>query len=75
MYFKAAFPLPTASSFGKALRISDNLEITTFYKVFTRISSCQVNTTSRQGITQLGISFGSIFPLLSNESSRGPHSL
>ena len=27
----------------------------------TKISSCGVNTTSRQGIKQLGISFGSIF--------------
>ena len=39
----------------------------------TKISSCWVNTTSRQGIKQLGISFGSIFLLFSNESSQGPH--
>jgi len=30
-------------------------------RAITQISSCQVNTTSRRGITQLGISFGSIF--------------
>ena len=34
----------------------------------------RVNTTSRQGIKQLGISFGSIFLLLSSESNGGPHS-
>ena len=32
------------------------------------------NTTSRRGIKQLAISFGSIFLLFSNESSKGPHS-
>ena len=32
------------------------------------------NTTSRWGIKQLGISFGSIFLLFSYESSRGPRS-
>ena len=42
--------------------------------VATKILSCQVNTTSRWGTTQLGISFGSIFVLFSNESSQGPHS-
>ena len=40
----------------------------------TRISSYEVNITSRWGIKQLGISFGSTFPLFSNESSRRPHS-
>ena len=30
-------------------------------RVVTKISSCQVNTTSRRGIKQLGILFGSIF--------------
>ena len=43
-------------------------------RVVTKISSCQVNTTSRRGIKQQGISFGSIFLLFSNKSSRGPHS-
>ena len=38
----------------------DNFTLT--YRDVTKISSCQVNTTSRQGIKQLGISFGSIFP-------------
>ena len=41
-------------------------------RVVTKISSCRVNTTSRLGIKQLGISFGSIFLLFSNKSSRGP---
>ena len=36
-----------------------------------RISSCWVNTTIRRGIKRLGISFGSIFVLFSNKSSRG----
>ena len=40
----------------------------------TKISSSRVNTTSRRGIKQLGISFGSIFLLFSYESSRGPRS-
>ena len=40
-------------------------------KDVTRISSCRVNTISRQGIKQLGISFGSVFILFSYESSRG----
>ena len=42
--------------------------------VVTEISSCQVNTTSRQGMKQLGISFGSIFLLFSSESSQVPGS-
>ena len=37
----------------------------------TKISSCRVNTTSRQGIKQLGISFGFVFILFSYESSPG----
>ena len=42
-------------------------------RVVTKISSCRVNTTSRRGNqTELGISFGSIFLLFSNKSSRGP---
>ena len=40
----------------------------------TKILSCRVNTTSRRGIKQLGISFGSIFLLFSFESSQGPRS-
>ena len=43
-------------------------------KAVTKISSCWVHTTSRWGIKQLGISFGSIFLLFSYESSQGPHS-
>ena len=35
------------------------------------ITGCQVNKTSRRGIKQLRISFGSIFLLFSYESSRG----
>ena len=41
-------------------------------RVVTKISSCRVNTTSRRGIKRLGSSFGSIFLLFSNKSSRGP---
>ena len=43
-----------------------------FIRVVTKISSCRVNTTSRQGIKRLGISCGSIFLLFSNKSSWGP---
>ena len=39
--------------------------------VVTKISSCRVNTMSRLGIKQLGISFSSIFLLYFNESSQG----
>ena len=42
------------------------------YRVVTKMSSCRVNTTSRWGIKQLGISFASIFLLFSDESSQGP---
>ena len=41
-------------------------------RVFTKISSCGVNTTSRRGIKRLGIFFGSIFLLFSKKSSWGP---
>ena len=34
-------------------------------RVVTKISSCRVNTTSRQGIKQLGVSFGFVFLLYS----------
>ena len=43
-------------------------------RVVSKISSCQLNTTTRRGIRQIGISFGSIFFLFSYESSQGPHS-
>ena len=43
-------------------------------RVVTKISSCRVNTTSRWGIKQLGVSFGSISLLFSFESSQGPSS-
>ena len=36
-------------------------------RVVTKISSFWVNTISRQGVKQLGISFGSIFLLFSNK--------
>ena len=39
-------------------------------RVVTKISSSRVNT-SRRGIKRLEISFGSIFLLFSNKSSRG----
>ena len=40
----------------------------------TKISSYQVNITSRRGIKQLGITVVSTFLLFSNGSSRKPHS-
>ena len=43
-------------------------------RAVTKISICRVNTTSRRGIKQLGICFGSIFFLLSYKSSQGPSS-
>ena len=39
------------------------------WRAIKKISSCQVNTTSRWGIKKVGISIGSIFLLFSNESS------
>ena len=48
-----------------------DLEGADFSKVVSKISSYRVNTTSRLGIKQLGISFGSNFLLFSNENSRG----
>ena len=51
------------------------LDDTIHCRVVSNISSSQVNTTSRQGIKQLGISFGSIFLLyFSFESIWRPHS-
>ena len=41
-----------------------------YFRAVTKISSRRVNTTSRWGIKQLGISFGSIFLPFSHESSR-----
>ena len=43
-------------------------------RAVTKVSSCRVNTTSRQGIKKQGISFASIFLLFSYESRRGPRS-
>jgi len=43
-------------------------------RVVTKNLSCWVNTTSRLGIKQLGVSFGPIFLLFSYESSWGPRS-
>ena len=54
--------------------IASNLESLECSLAVTKISSCRVNTTSRRGIKQLGISFGSIFLLFSFKSSRGAHS-
>ena len=51
-----------------------NITLVTAVRAVTTISSCQVNTTSRWGIKQLGISFGSIFLLFSYGSSRGLYS-
>ena len=46
----------------------------TVARAVTKISSCWINATSRRGIKQLEISFGSIFLLFSYENSRGPRS-
>ena len=43
-------------------------------RAVTKISSCQVNTTNRWGIIQLGISFGYIFLLFSYEKCWRLHS-
>ena len=40
-------------------------------RVVTKIPSCWVKTTSRWGIKQLGVTFGSLFLLFSNKRSRG----
>ena len=46
-----------------------------FIRAVTKVSSCGVNTSSRRGIKQLGISFGSIFLFVfSDESRRGSRS-
>ena len=47
------------------------LEQSNIVRAVTKISSCPINNTSRQGIKLLGISFGSIFRLFSYESSQG----
>ena len=41
------------------------------HRVVTKISSCRVNITSRWGIKQLGISFGSIFVYFPMKVARG----
>ena len=46
------------------------IKIVVISRAVTKISSCWVRTTSRQGIKQLGISFASIFLLFSYESSQ-----
>jgi len=56
---------------------SRHFAMATFSSLFgavIEISSCHVNTTSRQGIKQLGISFDSIFLLFSYGSSEGSYS-
>ena len=50
----------------------NNIIDTKYCRVVTKISSCRLNTASRQGIKRVGICFGSIFALFSNKSSRGP---
>ena len=47
------------------------LEQSTIVRAVTKISSCPVNKTRKQGIKLLGIFFGSIFLLFFYESSRG----
>ena len=57
------------------VKLAGSLLLSNIPRVVTKISSCRVNTTSRRGIKQQGISFGSIFLLFSNKSSRGPPAL
>ena len=59
---------------SRQFKLNNFVELLQYYRAVTKISSCRVNTTSRRGIKQLGISFGSIFLLFSYESSRGPRS-
>ena len=51
--------------------VRSRLKPTFEIRVVTKISSCQVNTTSRRGIKWLGVSFGSIFLLFADKSSWG----
>ena len=60
--------------FTKILWRTHDRKSYTWPRVVTKISSCRVNTTSRRGIKQLGISFGSTFLLFSHKISRGSHS-
>ena len=53
---------------------SDDL-LCSYSRVVTKISSCWVNTTSRQGIKRVGISFGSIFFFYFPIKVAGGHSI
>ena len=64
-------PSPTQKKVLCALEIQAAILIG-LIRVVSKISSCRVNTTSSREIKRLGISFGSIFLLFSNKSSRGP---
>ena len=63
--------LQIALFFGKFLFWSQYWHFLSFCRAVTKISSFWVNTTSRQGIKRLGVSFGSIFLLFSYKSSWG----
>ena len=69
-----AFPQNLANLWFMGIRIELDSVIfsDSLCRVVTKISSCRVNTTSRRWIKRLGISFGSIFFLFFNKSSRGP---
>ena len=56
---------------GIGIFIVKNISVSVTVKVraVTKILSCWISTTSRRGIKQLGISFGSIFLLFSYENS------
>ena len=49
------------------------LRVSVSHRAVTKISSCQVNITSRRGIKQLGISFGSVFLLFSQPPPQAFH--
>ena len=54
------------------LHFNNNIQLLLLSRAVTKISNYWVNTTSRWGIRQLGISFGSIFLLFTYESNLGP---
>ena len=71
-YFPFYMSAKFVSGNSQCIRMCNIHTILLYHRVVTKISSCRVNTTGRRGIKQLGISFGSIFLLFSNKSSRGP---
>ena len=73
---KIFFNINTKSEFRNSARICNKIIILYFLllRAVIKISSLQVDDTSRQGIQQLGNLLGSIFLLFSYKSRRGSHS-